>query len=461
MNANLIPVLGRHLAAILGFAIFALPMCGAAPAAGATYYVAQKDPKAADSNPGTAELPWKDLWFAMQQLGAGDTLLVKAGHYYRHTGKRYEGGFHTARGGTAEQPITIRAERGEEVVVMGGPTTTTPPGDFTNPAISAGGNYVIIDGFRIYGCASLWKVRGCIIRNCEIWGGNDSEFNCCIRMEYAEACLISNNIVHDVDPRKPSGGTGGNPGNQPLLMAYDIADCVIEHNEFYNASGGGMALCLKDNPRNITVRFNLFWGRGGGAMGSIQHTGENVVIRNNVFRDLSLAGILAHCSLNGMQVCNNTFRNCRTDIRTWTGGTKNIRIYNNIFTHSDEGQLYMEVEPVGGEANRDGALPHVTFLDFNCYCGPADWVVAYRKVARSLDAWRAYGTYGFDKQSFYGDPKFRDAAKGDFRLADDSPCLRSGKDKAAIGAYETGAEQIGIDPAANPWAGNRVQPKWE
>jgi hypothetical protein len=444
------------LSRLVQVACLAILLTAATTAArGATWYVAQKDPKAADSNPGTEEQPWKDLYFGAQQLKPGDTLIAKAGHYYRHTGKRFEAGIHTARGGTADSPITLKAHPGDEVVVMGGPTMETPPGDFTNPAIGAGGDYVIIDGFRVYGAAALWKVKNCILRNCELWGGNDGEFNCCIRLEYAEACRLENNLVHDNDNRKPAPGTGGSPANLPLVMAYDTTDCVIEHNEFYNATG--VAIFLKDNPRNLTVRGNLFWGKGGGVMTSVQDPGQNVVVCGNVFRDLTRGAIHTHCSLKGLTVSGNTFYNCAVDLRTWTSGTSDIRIFNNVFAHTEPGHLHVEVEPHGSDANKDSALTKILLHDFNCYWGPADWKVAYRTVARSLDAWRTYGTYGFDKQSLYSDPKFIDPAKGDFRLQPDSPCLRAGKDRQTLGAYATGAERAGIDPATNPWAGNRMK----
>jgi hypothetical protein len=278
-------------------------------------------------------------------------------------------------------------------------------------------------------------------------------------MEKTEAIRIENNILHDNDNRRPAPGTGGNPGNLPLIMEYKSRDGIIQNNEFYNAVGA--AVLLKDYPVNFVVRNNLFWGRGGGVMGPVQYTGENLVVCHNIFRDLTASGVHTHCSLKGLTVCHNTFYNCDRDIRTWTAGTSDIRIFNNLFVHTGPKQFYMEVEPHGSEANKDSALTKILLHDFNCYFGPGDWKVVYRTVAQSLDAWRQYGPYGFDKNSLYADPKFVDAAKGDFHLAKDSPCLRAGKDKATMGAYAMGDERIGVDPATNPWFNNRVTPKWE
>lgn len=251
-------------------------------------------------------------------------------------------------------------------------------------------------------------------------------------------------------------GAGGNPANAPLIMEYDSRDCLIEHNEFYNAVGS--AVFLKDNARNITVRYNLFWGRGSGITGPVQDSGQNIVIHNNVFRGLSGAAVATNATgLKGFLVFNNTFFNNRTDFATWTAGHKDIRVFNNIFSHAVAGQRFVNVVPHSHDPTRDGALPNVTFFDFNCYHGPAVWRVNYRTAARTLREWQSYGTYGFDRHSFLADPGFLDPEKGDFRLRSDSPCRRAGKDGATLGAFITGREQIGVGPATNPWAEHRAQ----
>jgi len=433
----------------------ALTTQAAMPEGSRTYYVAQKHPQASDDNTGTEDRPWKTARHGAMQLQPGDTLIIKEGYYYYYTGKRYEPGIRTARSGTAEKPITIKAHPGDNVVAGSVPTPDTPAGNSTNPAIGAGGDHVIIDGFRIYGCATFWGVKDCVLRNCEIWSGNDSEFNDCIRLEHAERILIQNNIVHDNDNRVSMPGSGSNRGNAPLLMEYDSRDCVIEHNQFCNAAGA--AILFKDNPRNMTVRYNLFWGNGDGVMGPVQWHGQRIVVHNNVFRGLTGAAICTHATdLKGFLVFNNTFLNNATDISTWTAGHKDIQIFNNIFRHTIAEQLYMDVAPHASDPSRDGALPNITLFDNNCYHGMAGWKVNYRTVAKSLEEWRGYGSYGFDKHSFVADPKFVDMAKGDFRLRVDSPCLGTGKDGQTIGAYVKGTEVIGLDPKINVWANNPV-----
>src|SRR5687768_18517328 len=52
----------------------------AADAAGATYYLSTTG---SNSNSGTSSAPWKTFSFAVAQLQAGDTLLLKDGTYTR------------------------------------------------------------------------------------------------------------------------------------------------------------------------------------------------------------------------------------------------------------------------------------------------------------------------------------------------------------------------------------------
>src|ERR1035437_1706601 len=47
----------------------------------ATYYVAQEDPKAADTNAGTIEAPWKTIGRCLKNFAPGDTLYIKKGAY--------------------------------------------------------------------------------------------------------------------------------------------------------------------------------------------------------------------------------------------------------------------------------------------------------------------------------------------------------------------------------------------
>ncbi|QDU31651.1 hypothetical protein ETAA8_68110 [Anatilimnocola aggregata] len=65
-----------------------------------------------DTAAGTEQAPWQTVQHAVNQLQAGETLVLRAGTYYEHV--------ELTRSGTASQPITIRSYPGEFVVIDGG-----------------------------------------------------------------------------------------------------------------------------------------------------------------------------------------------------------------------------------------------------------------------------------------------------------------------------------------------------
>ena len=88
-----------------------------APAPATTYFVAQHNPVAADTNPGTHSSPWQTIGRAAHAaLKPGDTVLVEAG-VYRETVE-----IHVS--GTLGQPITFAAVPGQKVIIKGSDVVT-------------------------------------------------------------------------------------------------------------------------------------------------------------------------------------------------------------------------------------------------------------------------------------------------------------------------------------------------
>ncbi len=76
------------------------------------FHVAQENPNASDSNPGTLERPYKTINAAAKILQPGEKVIVHEG-IYREC-------IQPARGGTSpERMITYEAAKGEKVVVKG------------------------------------------------------------------------------------------------------------------------------------------------------------------------------------------------------------------------------------------------------------------------------------------------------------------------------------------------------
>jgi hypothetical protein len=83
---------------------------------GATYYVSQSHPAAADTNAGTESQPWKTLTRAAGAIEPGDTVLIGDGVYREQL--RIE------KSGTAQKPIRFEALPGANVVLTGADRVT-------------------------------------------------------------------------------------------------------------------------------------------------------------------------------------------------------------------------------------------------------------------------------------------------------------------------------------------------
>ena len=411
------------------------------------YIVDQNHPNASNSwtrEQNNEEHPWKDAWYGAQQLYPGDVLLIKAGYYFRYTGHRYLPGIMPSRSGTKENPIIIKAYPGDDVYILGGiengePTLETSPTLFKNPAIGTfGKDYIIIDGFKIYGAATLWSTTGSIIQNCEIWGGNDKEFGCCIRLEWANECKIRNNIVHD---NVIAGDGSGGPANCPLLMEYDSSNCIIENNYFYNSVGPGIK--LKDHPVNIHVRYNIISNCSLAGVRSCNQDNPNndnsIYVYQNIIKECREGVALNVSHLTYAWIYNNVFYNNGAGIKLWLTGIQEVYIYNNIIKNcSSRADLVVTDDPVLS----------VTELNYNDYHSSSPkWEVKWRIVAKSLDEWKSWlsdnGYMNKDTNSIADDPLFVNPEAGDFHLEENSPCRNTGKDGVNMGCYITGDEIIG------------------
>jgi parallel beta-helix repeat protein len=82
-----------------------------AGSAGRLYVVAQQNPSAANTNPGTSEKPFKTIGQAAALAEPGDTVLVHAGVYREWVAP--------ARGGEEGHPITYQGAPGEQVIISG------------------------------------------------------------------------------------------------------------------------------------------------------------------------------------------------------------------------------------------------------------------------------------------------------------------------------------------------------
>jgi hypothetical protein len=330
----------KRIAKIWSISIFALFACNTTSIP-TTYYVAKNG---SDSNRGTETEPWLTIQNALDETGAGDTIVVKEGIYNEN--------IKTDADGEAGKRILIKAQKG--VILKGG--------------VLIKHSYITIDGFEIT------DIKGKI----SIKAKGDANY---IEILNCNIHDLSNGARFFIElPRSkgtPSGPTGwlikGNHFHSEkhsslIYMLLGGRDHIIENNELGPGivredalrpfgdnhiirnnyihgitSGGGhtdiMQIFMSNGwrVRNLLFEKNFINGWDGQAwMFSVTDDSEGIIIRNNIFVDVRSAG-QSYCPRT--EVYNNTFvnsayGNCRmVMIRSESGrglGT-NSRVKNNIF----------------------------------------------------------------------------------------------------------------------------------
>ena len=103
------------MAVLFHLVVFCLALT-AMPASGREYFVDQKNPAAADKNPGTQTAPFKTIQAAVDKVQPGDTIWVKAGDYEEPVEIK-KAGEEDRRAGAADKAITISAWKDDRVRV--------------------------------------------------------------------------------------------------------------------------------------------------------------------------------------------------------------------------------------------------------------------------------------------------------------------------------------------------------
>ena len=265
--------------------------------------------------------PGDDFRSAMQNLGAGDTLIMHGGTY---TLSSY---FELDLVGTAAQPITIRAAAGEQPVMH-------YVDDGQNIVNIADSGFLTIDGIEFSGGSRgirLTNSSDITIRNCHVHdtaanaiSANDGG-NVYARLVFVhneidhagdtaegfylgcndDACrvhdsLVANNYIHDLNGPTVSQGDGieikaGSYAN--VVRDNVIHDVAYPGITLYHTNGNGAP--------NIIER-NVVWNSGDNG---IQVTAD-AIVRNNIVLSAAAAGIGIHASQGGtvgnLTIVNNT-----------------------------------------------------------------------------------------------------------------------------------------------------------
>jgi hypothetical protein len=400
-------------------------------AAAGVFYVDRSHPVAADlPSHGAEDQPWLTIQYAADQIGAGDTVYVKAGTYAEAV--------ILATSGASGAEIVFAAYPGDTVTLDGSSVTMDA---YSGLFHLEGLQHVRIEGFHLvhatatnhnYGIAvdggSWITLKGNRTFDTSssgiiVWGsshilidGNEIELACSAGAASENECLtigessffeISNNHVHH--------------GSQVRGEGIDAKDGStngsVHHNHVHHVVGVGIYVDAWDKSTgSIDVSHNLVHDvQGNGfAVGSEQggHL-SNIRFFNNIAYDNLWTGLSAHacCTedhpVSNLLIVNNTVHdNGDTSVsEPWGGGifdenedATNVVIRNNLCFDNLNFQIALEIPN-----------PETVIVDHNL-------VEPFRGDEHEVQ--------GDDHQE--GDPQLADPANHNYHLLEGSPAVDTG-----------------------------------
>ena len=388
-----------------------------ANALGATYYVDRNNALANDANTGTTTQPFLTISRAAQVARAGDTVIVMSGVYPESV--------NIANSGTVTQPITFTAN-GD--VVVDSPTTDSWSGVFN----VVGKTDIVISGFTVknayYGIkidkdrAGIPSERITVKNNYATLSKSSG-----IRVAFSRNVTVDANVVE-----KTNWG-----GVHEMISIIDTDGFLVKNNEVFNGTfvmndvvmEGKEGIDAKDGSRNgriinnkvhdltrlgiyldawdalthtIEVSGNIVYNCKQGIALSSESGGllQNVLVSNNITYNNRAYGIIvpiwvANGPRENIRIANNTvYGNASGGINIGTTNAYLIEIQNNIVANN------------GGAALNAANVGVITISSNNLVVG--------RNVGNIL-----FGT-------ITGEPRFVDAAAGNFQLNAGSAAIDQG-----------------------------------
>ena len=434
-----------------------------------------------DNNPGTASSPWRTIGKAASTAVAGDVVYIHSGTYYER--------LVVANSGTASNHIVFRNYNSDEVKLDGTNLSQATGGErvWYGTVDIFGKEYIDIIGLQIInsnrGNGILMQIsKHILIQDCYVADSRTSGIGCLlstsglkcydinirnneltrnikpdgwmevISLEGVDGFEISGNYMHDNLSGNPNNYFGG--GGENIDMKFGTSNGTCFNNRIENSIRVGIYVeAWTADITNIEIYGNTISNTYSAiTIGSEQGASvDNIKVYNNIIYD-AVNGITIP-NYNGYtkpQVVSNLsiYNNTIVDVAStpgWSGGiginidnkeVVNLKVYNNIVTGSEIGQILKNSNVPTGELDVDHNLIWVYKNGYS----------AGFKGTNAVEA----------------EPQFVNRNGKDFRLTSSSPAINAGtnslfpnKDydgnsRPIGGTIDIGAFEFGGTPNPDP-----------
>ncbi|MGE0887004.1 MAG: right-handed parallel beta-helix repeat-containing protein [Blastocatellales bacterium] len=415
----------------------------------ATYYVAVNGN---NNNPGTSTQPWATLQKAVDAVVAGDVIIVQAGTY---------AGCRIGKSGTANSPITLKAEPGARPLINQLAATNRHQSLIEVENFDARVSYWIIDGFEISGAprhgvdirnADFITVQNCYSHN----NGSTSVRGDGIFLGFAEHPTLQFN---ELSFNSEHGLYHSNSADYPTIRGNRLhhnANAGIHINGDLSQGGDGIISFG-------LIEKNVIWENGTGGGSGINCDGlSDSIIRNNLLYANHASGISLYA------------------IDAAAGASRNQVLHNTIIQASN-GRYCLNIPAADGVVSPTG---NVVKNNIFIHTGTRGSIVTYSASALQSDynivvnrfsqndgdtiiTLAAWQTAGQDQHSIVSAPDtlFADVAGNNYRLKSGSPAINAGTNAGVsedadgvprpqgsapdIGCYETASSSAAHVSAAS------------
>lgn len=478
----------------------------------ATEHAFWVDPNGNDSASGSKADPWRTVQHAASRVPPGATVYVRGGVYHEVVDVEVSGN-------ATDGPIVFRNAPGEHPAIDG--TGLDVPTGFHGLFSIDSQRYVTIQGFEIRNYTTAQPGHAPV----GIWvtGGSDHISILDNRVHAIETqvqarsggdahgiAVYGTDSDHPIDPVTISGNEVFDcklGSSESVVVNGNVAGFAITHNTIHDndnigidvigyegkASDPGVDVArdgvVSDNlVYNIDSYGNPAYGTDRSANGIYVDGGRDVIVERNVIHDVNIG--MEFASEHGGR--STSYVTARDNVvyhasvislaiggyDTKRGNTEHCTIVNNTFYQSQGVELLIQFNTRDNviENNVVVADSGRQFLENRyreTFGNVVDHNLYYAPGGEDRGTWRWKGTTyrsfadyvrstGNDRNSVFADPRFADAAAGDFRLGTGSPAIDAGaylpaagnvdaegSPRAAAGVIDLGAFEVPA-PAPSP-----------